>query len=194
MSLAPLSLPASATGTPRGGTGHVGSLDHGRSRNRPCARITRGRPLARAVSPVRGRWSCVRSGPGSRSPRPPGAHELLLEVVPLAVQGGAASEKMAVVALTSLPFSSRSTNVSSRVFFTARHAGSPRARGPTPPTRGAWSTVKHLGRAVRIHVQLIDRCALGAERAFFVRAARIALDVHDLAPIVCTRVAQPTEQ
>src|SRR2546427_6426704 len=32
-----------------------------------------------------------------------------------------------------------------------------------------------------VHVELVDRSALGAEGALVVRAARIAFDVHDLA-------------
>src|SRR5439155_11671105 len=50
------------------------------------------------------------------------------------------------------------------------------------PARGTRLAVQDLGRPVRIHVELVDRRALRAERAFVVRAARIAFDVDD--PIV----------
>src|SRR5207244_13242580 len=41
--------------------------------------------------------------------------------------------------------------------------------------------MEDLGGAVRVLVELVDRRPFGTETAFAVRAARIALDVHDLA-------------
>src|SRR2546428_1095443 len=48
------------------------------------------------------------------------------------------------------------------------------------PVRRAGLAVQHLRRPVGIHVELIDRRALGAEGALVVRAARVAFDVDDL--------------
>ena len=44
----------------------------------------------------------------------------------------------------------------------------------------AGGTVQDLGRTIGIDVELEDRRALGAKRAFVVRTARVALDVDDL--------------
>ena len=52
---------------------------------------------------------------------------------------------------------------------------------PYLPVGGARGPVQNLGRTVRVDVELKDRRALGAERPFVVRAARVALDVDDLA-------------
>src|SRR2546430_15181776 len=49
------------------------------------------------------------------------------------------------------------------------------------PIAGAGLAVQHFGGPVRVHVELIDRRALGAEGALVVRAARVAFDVDDLA-------------
>src|SRR6266498_1429083 len=49
------------------------------------------------------------------------------------------------------------------------------------PIAGTGLAVQHLGGPVRVHVQLVDRRALGAEGALVVRAARVAFDVDDLA-------------
>ena len=50
---------------------------------------------------------------------------------------------------------------------------------PHLPLGCAGSAVEHLGRAIRVHVKLVDRRTLGAQRPLVVRAAWIALDVDD---------------
>src|SRR2546422_8890140 len=49
------------------------------------------------------------------------------------------------------------------------------------PVLGPPLAVQDLGGPVRIHMELVNRRALGAEGALVVRAARVAFDVDDLA-------------
>ena len=89
---------------------------------------------------------------------------------------------MAGVILTSLPLGSFSMKVSSRVFFTSsaiRFIARSRSHTSQSVAPGARCNT-WVGR-FGIDVELKDRCALGAERPLVVWAARIALDVDDLA-------------
>jgi hypothetical protein len=93
---------------------------------------------------------------------------------------------MAVVWLTRRPSSRNSTKVSSRVFLTSAldQRGHP-VHGPVElyllPAGRTGLPMEHFRGSVGILVQLVDRGALGTEAALAVRAAQVALDVHDLA-------------
>ena len=106
---------------------------------------------------------------------PQAAHQLLLDVVPLVVDGGAAErEDRRRWSSTSLPFGGAcSTNVSSRVFLTSSAMRSiAQSSSQTSHCGGAGRAVEHLGQAVRVDVKLVDRRALGAEVALVDRAGR----------------------
>ena len=52
---------------------------------------------------------------------------------------------------------------------------------PNLPVGSSRGAVQNLSRTVGVDVELKDRCALGTERPFVMRAARIAFDIDDLA-------------
>ena len=92
------------------------------------------------------------------------------------------SEKIAVVALTSLAvLQLLDEGLVAGLLDQLGDAVHRPIQLPHLPVGRAGCPVQHLRRPVGIDVELEDRRALGAERPFVVRAARIALDVDDLA-------------
>src|SRR5216683_2750512 len=109
------------------------------------------------------------------------AQELLLDVVPLVVEGcpaqredrGGAVHELAVL-------EPLDECLVARLLHELRHPVHGAVEIPYLPLGGAGCAVEHLGRAIRVDVQLIDGRPFGAEGALAVRAPRVAFDVDDL--------------
>src|SRR6266851_5427864 len=110
------------------------------------------------------------------------AHELLLDMIPFVIQGGATQREQGRRHVDHSAI--REALNKSLVACLGDQLGNAIHRPfqvPHLPLCGPGSTMQHLGGAVRVHMQLVDGSPLRTERAFIVWTARIAFDIDDCA-------------